>query len=129
MNGGVISWRSKNQSCVALSSTEAELKAFTEATKEAIWIKKLLNEIGQMSNEPITIYEDNQSCQKLFQNSNSSNRTKHIEIRYQFIKDYIQKGVISCKYCPSDNMIADMLTKPLNKVKFEKFRNLSGIQA
>lgn len=121
--GGIVSWCSRKQTCVALSTTEAELIALCEAAKECIWLKRLITEIGQIITEPIIIYEDNSSCQKLILNSNNSNRTKHIDIRYYFVKDLISKNILDCVYCPSDDMLADIFTKPLNKVKFEKFRN------
>lgn len=125
--GGTVSWRSKKQECVALSSTEAELISLTEAAKEAIWIKRLLKEIQQEIKDLFIIYEDNQSCRKIVQNTNPSNRTKHIDVRYNFIKDYIRKGLISCEYCCTEEMMADILTKPLNRIKFEKFRFMLGL--
>lgn len=73
------------------------------------------------------VYEDNQSCLKMVQNTNPNKRTKHIDVRYHFIKDYIKRGVISCQYCCSEEMIADALTKPLNRTKFEKFRLMMGL--
>lgn len=127
LNGGVVSWCSKKQNCVALSSTEAEVIALAEATKEVIWIKQLLFEIGQEINIPITIYEDNQSCRHMILNGNASNRTKHIDVRCHFVKDHIKEGLINCLYCSSGEMIADILTKPLQRIKFEKFRSLMGV--
>lgn len=127
LNGGFISWCSKKQTCVALSSTEAEVIAFTAATKEAVWLRRFLNEIYKEIKNATIIYEDNQSCQKLISNGLCSARTKHIDIRSYFVKDYIERNEIICSYCPSENMIADILTKPLNRVKFEKFRDLLGL--
>lgn len=127
LNGGVVSWASRKQNCVALSSTESELIALTEATKEGIWIKRLLDEIDFNKENQIQIFEDNQSVKKMIQNCQSSNRTKHINVRYNFIKDYIDKNILSVNYCETENMIADTLTKPLNRIKYEKFRNLLGI--
>lgn len=127
LNGGVISWSSRKQKCVALSSTEAELIALTEASKEGIWIRRLLNEIDRIVCDPMTIYEDNQSCLKLIENNNASNRSKHIDTKYFFIKDLIKQNIISYKYCSTENMIADILTKPLSKIKFAKLRSLLGM--
>lgn len=122
LNGGTIIWNSKKQNTVALSSAEAEIIALSEATKEALWIKQLLAEIDQPVKTPIIIYEDNQSCKKFVENGKASNRTKHIDVKYLFTKDYINKQIISCEYCPTDDMTADIFTKPLNRTKFEKFR-------
>lgn len=125
--GGTISWRSKKQECVALSSTEVELISLTDAVKEAIWIRRMLKEIQQNIKDLVVIYEDNQSCRKMIQKTNPSSRTKHIDVRYYFIKDYIKKKIISCEYCSTENMVADILTKPLNRTKFEKFRLMLGL--
>lgn len=127
LNGATISWRSKKQDCVALSSTEAELISITDAAKEAIWLRRLLQELHQQINGPTLIFEDNQSCLKIIQNSNASSRTKHIDVRYNFIKDYVKRNVLLCKYCSTEDMIADILTKPLNRTKFEKFRFMIGL--
>lgn len=123
LNGSVVIWCSKKQSSVAISSTEAEIIALAEATKEVIWLNQLLSEINQDIQHPITIYEDNQSCRYRIMNGNSSNRTKHIDIKCHFIRDNVQNGLISCLYCPSEDMIADILTKPLQRIKFEKLRS------
>lgn len=127
LNGGVVSWSSRKQNCVALSSTEAELIALTECTKEAIWLKKLLSEINFVIHDKILIFEDNQSVTKMIISQNHSSRTKHVNVRYHFIKDYIERNIITIEYCETENMIADILTKPLNRVKFEKFRVLLGL--
>lgn len=127
LNGGTISWCCRKQECVSLSSTEAELIALTEAVKEALWIKDLLEEIDQEIKLPITIYEDNESCRKMIYNENSSSRTKHIRVRYHFIKDYVKKNIFKIKYCPTEEMIADILTKPLKRIKIETMRDLLGI--
>lgn len=128
LNGGTISWCSRKQKCVALSSTEAELIALTEAVKESIWLKKLLKEIDFKIQDKIVIFEDNESTRKIIMTDKQSNRTKHISVRYHFIRDLVKKNEISIDYCPSDDMIADTLTKPLSRVKFQKFRDLLGIR-
>lgn len=71
-----------------------------------------------------TIFEDNQSCLKLIkQEERLSDRSKHIDTRFHFVKDYIERGLIECTYCPTENMLADVLTKALPTTKFEKFRS------
>ena len=92
MNNGCISWRSKKQSTVALSSTEAEYMALTEAAQEAIWLKAFLHELGAMnSDEAVKIYEDNQGSIALAKNPKFHKRTKHIDIRYHFVLERWQK--------------------------------------
>lgn len=124
LNGGVVSWTCRKQKCVSLSSTEAELISLCEAIKEAIWLQNILFDLKRSENKPTTIYEDNQSCIKLIKNQKVSNRSKHIDIKYFYIKDLIEKNSIAIKYCPSDNMLADILTKPIQSTKFLRLRQL-----
>lgn len=122
-NGGVISWCSRKQSCVALSSTESEFIALCEAVQEAIWLKSLLTDMDYTINK-INIKEDNQSCLKIIQNDKFSNRSKHIDTKYNFIKDFVKNGTITCQYCSTEEMLADILTKPLGQHKFEYLRSM-----
>lgn len=100
-NGGLISWSSRKQTCVALSSTESEFIALAEASQEGLWIKNLLDNFGEQRNGPILIYEDNQSCLCLVDKDKYSNRSKHIDIKYKFIKDLKTQSILDYKYCPS----------------------------
>ena len=124
---GAISWNSKKQPTVALSTTEAEYMAACEATKEAIWLRKLLTDLGYSPNSPTTIFQDNQSCIKLARNPMFHTRSKHIDIRHHFIRETIENKSIDLTYCSTENMIADILTKPLARQKFEKFRPSLGL--
>uniref|UniRef100_H3G826 Reverse transcriptase Ty1/copia-type domain-containing protein n=1 Tax=Phytophthora ramorum TaxID=164328 RepID=H3G826_PHYRM len=95
MNGGCISWRSKKQRTVALSSTEAEYMALSEATQEAVWLKVFLCELGEMaSDEAVKIYEDNQGSIALTKNPQFHKRTKHIDIRYHFVREKVEDGQV-----------------------------------
>lgn len=128
LNGGGISWSCRKQSCVSLSSTEAELIALSEACKEAIWLRKLLEDLQIKQINPTIIYEDNQSCLRIIKDEKLSNRTKHIDTKIHFVKDYIDKNLTICEYCPSEKMVADMMTKPLPASTLEKFRKLIGVE-
>lgn len=110
---GPISWEVRKQRSVALSSTEAEYIALSESAKEAIHLKGLLNELIKI-NKPITLYNDNQSAQKLVCNPIFHNRTKHVDIKYHFVREALERNEISVKYMSTDRMIADIFTKPLN---------------
>lgn len=125
--GGSISWCCRKQSCVSLSSTEAEFVSLAEACQEVIWIIRLLNDLNVAFQTPITIFEDNQSCLKLVENEKYSNRTKHIDTKYNFIKQLVETGTIVCKYLPSENMLADLLTKPLNGNRIKYLRKSCGL--
>lgn len=127
LNGGTISWCSKKQQCVTLSSTEAELVAMAEACKEAIWISKLLKDINQTKNQETIIYEDNTSCLKMLTNEKISNRTKHIDIRYFYLRELAEKKQYEFQHCSTDKMIADALTKPLNATKLNEFKKLMNL--
>lgn len=120
--GGPIYWTCRKQSCVALSSTEAEFIALAEASKECIWLRNILIEFGVNVEKPTQIFEDNQSCIKLTESEKFNMRSKHIDIKAHNIQDLIQKEAITLKYIPSDDNIADLLTKPLPKAKFNDLK-------
>jgi hypothetical protein len=123
----MISWFSRKQTSVALSSAEAEYMAASTASCEAIWLRKLLAGLFDQELDPTVIYCDNQSCIKLSENPVFHDRSKHIEIMYHFIRDRIQKGAVKLQYVPTDQQVADILTKPLAKGKFEAFRDKLGL--
>lgn len=117
-NEGTISWMCRKQKCVALSSTEAEFIALSEACQEEIWIRRVLKDMQQNMNSATIIFEDNQSCLKLIMSEKLSNRTKHIDTKMHFVRDHIDGGAIECKYCPTEIMLADLITKPLAGPRF-----------
>ena len=112
---------------MSLSTTEAEFIALSEAAKEVIWIRNVLSDLGCQQTHPITTYEGNRSCLNLIKHEKLSNRSKHIDTKFNFVKNYIDKGIISCDYCPSECMIADMLTKSLPTTKLETFKLKVGV--
>uniref|UniRef100_H3H9Q4 Integrase catalytic domain-containing protein n=1 Tax=Phytophthora ramorum TaxID=164328 RepID=H3H9Q4_PHYRM len=129
MNGGCISWRSKKQRTVALSSTEAEYMALSEATQEAVWLKVILCELGEMaSDEAVKIYEDNQGSIALAKNPQFHKRTKHIDIRYHFVREKVEDGQVVLQYVSTTDMLADMMTKAITAVQFGVLRSKLGIQ-
>ena len=117
--GGVVSWSSKRQATVALSSTEAEYMALTHATKETVWLRALLGELGFHQGDPSTIFEDNQSCIALARNPVHHARTKHIDIRHHYIREKLESGEVTLRYVNTKEMVADAFTKPLPKPQFE----------
>ena len=111
------------QKFVALSSTEADYMATNQASCEALWLCKLLvNLFGQELN-PTVIYCDNQNCIQLFENPIFHDRSKHIEIRYHFIRDYIQRGAVTLQYISTDELVTNILTKSLGRGKFVFFKD------
>lgn len=125
-SGSAIAWESKKQRTVALSSCEAEYMALSEACREAIYLKNLENEIAGHCNK-IVLYNDSQSALKLANNHQSHKRSKHIDVRYNFIRDVISNEIIETKYLPTASMPADLLTKGLSGVKHYKFMSTLGI--
>ena len=122
-----MSWSSKKQATVAKSSTEAEYFALSIATQEAIWLRMLLSDLGLNTKTPIIIFEDNQGALELTKNPSHHSCTKHIDICHQLIRERISSKKIKVEYCPTERMIADIMTKPLPKPTFEKFRNLLNV--
>jgi len=127
VNGGLVSWRCRKQSVVALSTMEAEFIALSEACREASWLRRLLKDMHQLVEGPSRIYEDNQSCLKFIETERLSNLSKHIDTKVEFVKDYVDQEIILCEYCPTEEMIADMMTKPLNTRRLEKLRRMVNL--
>lgn len=124
-----ISWNSKRQQSVATSSTEAEYMALYEGVKEACWLRSILSNIKLNLNEPTIIYEDNNGCIAIANNPTDHKRTKHIDIKYHFIRDKIQEKLIALEYISTGEQQADMFTKALAAVKFGLNRDKIGLQA
>ena len=122
-----ISWGCRKQTCVALSSTEAEYVALAEACQESIWISLLLEDFLDRKKNTTVIFEDNQSCLKLISNKKFSHRTKHIDTKFHLVKELKEGGTLDFKYCPTDQMLADMLTKPLNIIKLKYLAQKCGL--
>lgn len=121
-NGGTISWGCNKQNMVALSSCEAEFISISEASKEVKWLRQLLEEMHEQIETPTKIFEDNQGCIELVRDHKFSYKTKHIDTRYKMIRDLVKKNIIRCEYCPTEEMVADLLTKPLSAIKHNYLR-------
>jgi hypothetical protein len=114
---GAISWNSKRQPTVALSTTEAEYMAASQSAKEAIWLRQLMADVGCVQGEATIIMCDNQGCIALAKNPKHHSRTKHIDVQHHFIREKIEDEVIELRYCPTEHMVADVLTKALGRVR------------
>lgn len=121
MARGPISWLSKKQAVIALSTSEAEYVSVSAATQEAVWLRRLLADIQAVPEGLTIIMEDNQGAIGIAKNPIQHARTKHIDIRYHYIREALQEGVIS------DKMIADLLTKGLPRGRFEILRKAMGM--
>ena len=124
---GAVSWISKKQAVVALSTSEAEYVALSMAAQEAAWLQKLFSDL-KIPKQPIVIMEDNQGAIALARNPISHSRSKHIDLRFHFIREAAQEGMIDIVYCPTSEMVADLFTKPIPLGQFEKLRSLMGME-
>jgi hypothetical protein len=127
--GAAISWSSKRQSIIALSSTESEYVGLCFRSKEAVWLRRIMRDVGigcDMGVKPIKIYVDNQGSIKITNNFCTTKRSKYIDIQFHFTRSVI-KSEIELEYCPTSMMIADMMTKALARVKVEEFTGLAGL--
>jgi hypothetical protein len=124
---GAVSWSSKKQHIVAMSSTEAEYVAETHAAKEAIWLRSFMSELRGEEEKPLTISCDNQGAIALAKDNKFHARTKHIDIRYHFIREAVEEGKIQVKYVPTEDNVSDVFTKALPRPKFEKMVGMLGL--
>jgi hypothetical protein len=129
IDGGAVSWSSKKQELVTLSTAEAEYVAATHAAKEVIWFRRILSEIFRPLEHPVILHSDSQSAIALARSQGQFHaRTKHIDIRWHFIRYCIDNGSIELRYCPTEDMTADLLTKPLPSGKAKHFAHALGLQ-
>jgi hypothetical protein len=126
--GAAVAWQSKKQPTIALSSTEAEYMALLLALKQLIWMQRFLWELGREAKNITVIYEDNQGAIALGHNPQFHARTKHIDIQYHFIREYIEKGQLTLEYCATEEMLADALTKGLTRDRHWKLLGEMGLQ-
>ena len=128
---GVVSWSSKKQPIITLSSTEAKHVALSHVVKDLLWHRKLHSELSPFFTNPTTIptplFCDNQGAIVLSKDSTFHMRTKHIDTCFHFVHEIINNNILSISYCPTDEMIADIFTKALSCFKFEKFCTLLNI--
>ena len=123
----MISWSSRKQGSIAQSTAEAKYIVASDACKEAVWIRKLLFDLFSRKLDSTIIHCDNQSCIKISENLVFHDRSKHIEMKYHFIRDLVQRGTLKLQYIRTDEQVANNLTKPLTTTKFVYFRDKLGM--
>jgi len=123
IGSGAISCSNKKHATISLSSTEAEYKALCSATCEVIWLRRILEDVGEGQQEPTVIRCDNQSTIKLGKNPVCHARSKHIDTQYHFVREKVQSQEIALIYCNTNENVADIFIKLLGKVKFEFCRS------
>jgi hypothetical protein len=115
-----VSWSSKKQNIVTLSSTEAEYVAETHAAKEGIWLQSFIREIVGKELDSLTIWADNQKAIALVKDNKFHSRTKHINLCYHFIREVVEEGKVKMNYVPTNENIADIFTKALPRTRHEE---------
>ena len=127
MGSAAVSWSCKKQATVVTSSAEAEYISAWEAACEIVWLRRILQDLGISQAEATSLFIDSQSAIKLAKNPVFHSKTKHVDTKYHHIRSLIAKDVLKPVYCPSEDQIFDIFTKPLGRIKFTKFRDELGI--
>ena len=125
VHGGAVSWSTKKQEIISLSTTE--YIAATYAMKEALWLRSLILQLFGVTLDATTLFSDNQSAIALAKEHQYHARTKHIDIRFHFIRWIIEEGRLHLIYCPTEDMVADALTKALPSAKVKHFAMELGL--
>ncbi|OXU16547.1 hypothetical protein TSAR_007831 [Trichomalopsis sarcophagae] len=128
MSNGPVVWSSKRQKLVTLSTTEAEYVAASTAARELVWLRQLLSEIGRPCEIPTDLFVDNQGAIRLAKNVEFHKRSKHINVKYHFLRERQGFGEVSVQYVPTNLQLADGLTKPLPRDKFKYMCSELGIR-
>ena len=127
INGKAVSWSAKRQEIISLSTTESEYIASTYAAKEALWLRQIILQLFGTKLDATTLFSDNQSAIALTKEHQYHARTKHIDVRFHFIRWIIEDGKLRLIYCPTEEMVADILTKALVSTKVKHFARELGL--
>ena len=129
VGGGAVSWCSRKQTVVAASSCEAEYIALTMASKEAMWFRRLASDVfgKRLLDTPTPLWSDNDGAMDTARTGNINRRNKHIDLAYHFVQDAVRRKIVELHYVPTTENTADILTKPLSRVLFDKFAKQMGL--
>jgi phage anti-repressor protein len=122
----LVAWMSRKQASISLSTAEAEYVAVGSCCTQLLWMKKLLCDYG-FTQDIMVIHCDNTSAINISKNPVQHSRTKHIDIRHHFIRDLVESREVALMFIPTENQLADILTKPLDGSRFESLRKAIGI--
>jgi hypothetical protein len=124
---GAVSWSSKKQPVVTLSTTEAEFIAAASCACQGVWLRRILEKLGHVQGMCTTIYCDNSSAIKLSRNPVLHGRSKHIDVRFHFLRELTRDGVVELVHCNTQEQVSDIMTKPLKLEVFLKLRDKLGM--
>jgi hypothetical protein len=127
--GAAVDWKSKKQPIVAQSTTEAEYVAMAEAAKSVVWTRELLGELGVGGRQATVLYCDNESAVALALDPVHHERTKHIKRRFHFIREVVMRRELLLQFCPSEDQLADVFTKPLSRERFCRLSEQIGMRS
>ena len=125
-SGPLISWKCRKQSVVSLSSCEAEYVSVAHAIQEGLHLRQLLSDMTGQKVQPILLRVDNLSAISIAKNPITNQRSKHINVKYHFIRDYVKADDVILEFVPSQNNVADMFTKPCTREKLLRFSCIRG---
>ncbi|MBW0551807.1 hypothetical protein O181_091522 [Austropuccinia psidii MF-1] len=128
LHNTLIHWKSRRQSTVSSSSTEAEYKALYEGTQQVLWFRKLFNDLSLVSSKfDLSLLGENRPAIAMAKNPMSSARTMHIDIKFHWIREQLSEGLFHLGYVPTTEMHADLLTKALHRVKLQTFLSQASV--
>lgn len=128
--GGAVAWASRKQSSVSHSTVEAEYISLSDGLKEVLWMKSMLEELGldEFVGKPCSVYVDNQGAISLASDKITSRRSKHIDIKYHFVREKVENGEVCLKYVSTQENLADILTKPLTGIRTRELSKKMGLK-
>ncbi len=126
--GAPVCWASQKQAVVALSTTESEYIALAAAAQQAMWLRQVLDDVGEKLAGPIQLFEDNQAAIQIARNPILHKRTKHIDVRHHYVREVVGKGQLELIYIPTKDQLADLLTKPLPRDSFQMLCAKMGLK-
>lgn len=127
LSSAAVAWSSRKQPIVALSTTEAEYVAAAACSTQAVWMKRVLEKLGYEGNASTVIFCDNSSTIKLAMNPVLHGRSKHIQVRFHFLRNLANDGVVTLRHCGTHDQVADVFTKPLKLESFQRMREQLGV--
>ena len=120
VGGNLVSWKSKLQKVVAMSSAKAEFRGIAKGITEVLWLRKLLKELGYTPEKSCELYCDNMAAIRISENPVKHDRTKHVEIDRHYIKDHLDGKIITLPFVRSEDQLADILTKAFSTQAFDQ---------
>ena len=126
LNGGAVSWSSRRQDDIALSTAESEYVSLNEAAKEAVWVERFVGEITK-EEESALLKCDNQSAIKVAANPEKHQKMKHVKKKHHWVRERMEEGEIKVEHVAGEDNVADLFTKPLPGPRFHRLRSLLGV--